>query len=62
VNTRLTAAREQLEPDVWLTRHNSVSDEDFAKDPLRNRLSLLMNRTTHAAFHLGQMRLISPST
>jgi hypothetical protein len=62
VNTRLTAALEQLEPDVWLTRHNSVSDEDFAKDPLRNRLSLLMNRTTHAAFHLGQMRLISPST
>ena len=57
VNTRLTAALEQLEPEVWLTRHNSVSDEDFAKDPLRNRLSVLMNRTGHAAFHLGQMRL-----
>lgn len=57
VNTRLTAALEQLEPAVWLTRHNSVSDEDFAKDPLRNRLSVLMNRTAHAAFHLGQMRL-----
>lgn len=57
INTKLTGALEKLEPSVWLTRHNSVSDEDFAKDPLRHRLSVLMNRTAHAAFHIGQMRL-----
>ncbi|HEY4306356.1 MAG TPA: DinB family protein [Gemmatimonadaceae bacterium] len=57
VNTNLATGVEKLEPDVWLTRHNSVSEEDFAKDPLRHRLSVLMNRTTHAAFHIGQMRL-----
>ena len=57
VNTKLITGLETLAPDVWLTRHNSVSDEDFAKDPLRHRLSVLMNRTTHAAFHIGQMRL-----
>jgi hypothetical protein len=57
VNARLTTGLEKLEPDAWLTRHNSVSEEDFAKDPLRHRLSVLMNRTAHAAFHIGQMRL-----
>ena len=57
VNSRLTAALEQVEPEAWLTRHNSVSDEDFAKNPLRHRLSVLTARTVHAAFHLGQMQL-----
>jgi hypothetical protein len=57
VNAKLTTGLEKLEPDAWLTRHNSVSEEDFAKDPLRHRLSVLMNRTAHAAFHIGQMRL-----
>lgn len=57
VNKTLTDGIEALEPALWLTRHNSVSEEDFAKDPLRHRLSVLMNRTSHAAFHIGQMRL-----
>ncbi|HEX4681835.1 MAG TPA: DinB family protein [Gemmatimonadaceae bacterium] len=57
VNSRLIAALEQVEPEVWLSRHNSVSDEDFARNPLRHRLSVLMTRTAHAAFHLGQMQL-----
>jgi hypothetical protein len=26
-------------------------------DPLRNRLSVLQTRTTHAGFHAGQIRL-----
>ena len=39
-------------------KHASVSDEDFAKDPLRNRFSVLLSRTTHISFHLGQTALI----
>jgi hypothetical protein len=57
VNTRLTDAFETLQPQEWLQRHNSVSEEDFAKDPLRNRLAVLMSRVNHAAYHEGQMRL-----
>jgi hypothetical protein len=41
----------------WFKRHNSMTDEDFAKDPARNRLSVLLNRTSHAAYHMGQAAL-----
>src|SRR5882757_4016842 len=54
VNSKLTAAFEELTPKEWLHKHNAVSDEDFAKDPTRNRLAVMMSRTNHAAFHSGQ--------
>ncbi len=38
----------------WLQRHAAVSGEDFAKDPLRNRFSILLSRTNHLSYHLGQ--------
>jgi DinB superfamily len=57
VNTKLTDAFETLQPQEWLQRHDSVSEEDFAKDPLRNRLAVLISRVNHAAYHEGQMRL-----
>ncbi|HZD77646.1 MAG TPA: DinB family protein [Acidobacteriaceae bacterium] len=58
VNSKLTAAFEQLTPRQWLEKHTAVSDEDFAKDPTRNRLAILLSRTNHAAFHTGQAALI----
>jgi uncharacterized damage-inducible protein DinB len=58
VNGKLTAAFEKLTPGQWLEKHTAVSDEDFAKDPTRNRLAVLMSRTNHAAFHTGQAALI----
>jgi len=57
VNARLTAAMGALPPEEWLKKHGAVSDEDFAKDPLRNRLAVLQTRTTHAGFHAGQIKL-----
>ena len=58
VNGKLTAALEKLTPQQWLQKHTAVSDEDFAKDPTRNRLAVLMSRTNHAAFHTGQAALL----
>jgi hypothetical protein len=58
VNGKLTAAFEKLRPQQWLEKHTAVSDEDFVKDPTRNRLAVLMSRTNHAAFHTGQAALI----
>jgi len=58
VNRKLIEAFEPLQPHEWLQRHGSVSEEDFAKDPLRNRLAVLMSRVNHAAYHEGQMRLV----
>ena len=54
VNHKLTSAFEAFTPKEWLEQHTAVSDEDFAKDPTRNRLALVMNRTNHASFHMGQ--------
>jgi hypothetical protein len=47
-----------MQPADWFARHSSVSEEDFAKEPHRNRLNLLMNRTNHLANHYGQLLLI----
>jgi len=57
VNTTLTAAIESLPAAEWLKRHDAVSEEDFAKEPLRNRLAVLQSRAGHAMFHAGQIRL-----
>jgi uncharacterized damage-inducible protein DinB len=58
VNRKLTAAFDALSAKEWLQRHTAVSEEDFAKDPMRNRLSVLMSRTNHASFHAGQVVLV----
>jgi len=57
VNDTLTRAIEALPAEAWLERHDAVSAEDFAKEPLRNRLSVLLSRTAHVQFHTGQIRL-----
>jgi uncharacterized damage-inducible protein DinB len=54
VNNRLTTAFERFALEDWLQKHTAVSDEDFAKDPSRNRLAIVMSRTNHASYHSGQ--------
>lgn len=54
VNSRLTSALEKFTPADWLKKHTAVSDEEFAKDPTRNRLAVVMSRTNHVSFHSGQ--------
>jgi hypothetical protein len=56
-NTALTGGLEKFTAEDWLRRHTAVSEEDFRKDPSRNRFAVLLNRTSHAAFHTGQIIL-----
>ena len=58
VNGKLLAGFASLSPAQWLEKHSSVSEEDFAKDPSRNRFAILLSRTAHIAFHVGQTALI----
>jgi hypothetical protein len=58
VNSKLLAGFESLSAAEWLKKHSSVSEEDFAKDPSRNRFAILLSRTGHITFHLGQTALI----
>ena len=41
----------------WLLKHGAVSEEDFLREPHRNRFTVLLGRTTHIAYHLGQAKL-----
>jgi len=49
---------EQLSADDWFAKHTAVSDEDFANEPLRNRIADLISRTNHLNYHLGQLTLL----
>ena len=57
VNGKLLLQFASLSEDEWLQRHNAVSEEDYAKDPTRNRLAVLLSRTNHMSYHLGQITL-----
>src|SRR6202051_5390019 len=57
VNDRLFEGLASLSAADWLKKHGAVLEEDFAKEPLRNRLAILLSRTNHLAYHLGQAAL-----
>jgi uncharacterized damage-inducible protein DinB len=57
VNNKLTTAFKRFTVEDWLQKHTAVSDEDFLKDRTRNRLAVVMNRTSHASYHTGQATL-----
>jgi hypothetical protein len=44
-----------LPVDEWYTRHMLVSEEDFAKEPHRNKLNIVINRSHHQSYHIGQL-------
>jgi len=47
-----------LAPEDWFQKHTAVSEEDFAKEPHRNKLNIMITRTTHLAYHHGQFVLL----
>ncbi|MEY4877159.1 MAG: hypothetical protein RL708_2308 [Bacteroidota bacterium] len=49
---------ESMIADEWFEKHTAVSAEDFAKEPHRNKLNILLTRTTHLQYHLGQLVLL----
>jgi DinB superfamily len=54
VNAELWKGFAKMSWSDWVQRHTSVSEEDFANDPSRNRFSILLSRTNHLSYHLGQ--------
>ncbi len=45
----------KMQPDDWFQRHTNVSEEDFVKEPHRNKLNVLISRTNHLDYHIGQL-------
>jgi hypothetical protein len=58
VNEKLATHFNSLQPGEWFQKHSSVSAEDFIKEPHRNRLNVVIGRTNHLAYHLGQLALL----
>lgn len=48
----------ELSSEAWLDRHTAVSSEDFIKEPHRNKLNVLIGRTNHMSYHLGQLNFL----
>jgi hypothetical protein len=58
VNSRLSDHFSTMTPAQWFTQHTRMSADDFAREPHRNKLSVLLNRTGHLAYHHGQLVLL----
>jgi hypothetical protein len=58
VNAKLTEKIKTTTTAQWFERHTAISPEDFAKEPHRNKLNIIINRTGHMAYHIGQMVLL----
>jgi len=55
VNEKFADRISEVPAEEWFTRHNNVSEADFAKEPHRNKLNIIINRTNHTSYHLGQL-------
>lgn len=56
--TELSKHFNSLNTEEWFTKHTAVSEEDFKKEPHRNKLNVIMSRTGHLTYHLGQLNLL----
>jgi hypothetical protein len=54
----LTQKFEKMQPEDWFEKHTAVSAEDFSKEPHRNKLNIIITRTTHLTYHTGQLVLL----
>ncbi len=57
-NEDLKQKLESLTPEQWFEKHTAVTAEDFVKEPHRNKLNILLTRTTHLTYHTGQLVLL----
>jgi hypothetical protein len=50
---------EKMMPEQWFEKHEAVSEEDFSKEPHRNKLNIIITRTSHLQYHTGQLVLLT---
>ena len=60
INQKLWDGFSQFSASDWAQRHTAVSEEDFEREPHRNRFTVLLGRTMHLAYHVGQATLARP--
>lgn len=60
INQKLWEGFSKFSAADWVQRHTAVSEEDFKREPHRNRFTVLLGRTAHLAYHVGQATLARP--
>ena len=60
IHDALWSAFNKWSASEWLAKHTAVSDEEFLKEPYRNRYTVMLSRSAHIAFHHGQVILAKP--
>jgi|SRR3984893_2232419 len=54
INQKLCDGFSKFSASDWAKRHTAVSEEDFEREPHRNRFAVLLGRTAHLAYHWGR--------
>ena len=58
VSSSLARHLDNVKTEEWFQKHNAVPEENFIKEPHRNKLNILINRTNHLSYHLGQLAFL----
>jgi DinB superfamily len=49
---------DKLSANDWYEKHTAVTTEEFNSEPQRNKLNIIVTRTSHLQYHLGQLQLL----
>jgi hypothetical protein len=58
VNETLTVKMNDLPISEWLAQATNDRLNGFEKNPLHNKFSILIGRTIHLSYHIGQLNLL----
>jgi hypothetical protein len=61
INTALTQYMNGMTVADWFAPHTAVPAADFAKELHRNKINIIINRTNHQSYHLGQLAYLKKS-
>src|SRR5216683_1501762 len=60
INEKLWEGFAKFSPADWAVRHAAVSEEEFKREPNRSKFTVLLGRTAHMSYHVGQATLARP--
>ena len=60
INKKLWEGFSKFTSADWAGRHTAVSVEEFKREPNRNKFTVLLGRTAHMSYHVGQAMLARP--
>jgi hypothetical protein len=60
INQKLWEGYSNFSAADWAGRHTAVSEEEFKRESNRSKFTVLLGRTAHMSYHVGQATLARP--